>query len=219
VSRILVLATAVVLGLVVVAYALATRGTDGSTTGSPSAPAAPTPAGHHLVTVRSAGVSFAVRDGWLQLDPGSPTLRQAEQQVAAVNPQLASSLAGFGSATSSIKFLAVDVGSRPYGSNVEVQALGISNAALANPAGAQAAFSKQLPNAVVLPAKLAGTRGLTVTGSFGLTLPTGARVTVYATGYVVGTPAGVHIVMFGTTDAGSQNADVQTARRTLQIAH
>jgi hypothetical protein len=40
---------------------------------------------------------------------------------------------------------------------------------------------------------------------------------VHATGYVVGTPAGVFSIMFGTTDAGSQDAAVQTAVHTLRL--
>jgi len=185
--------------------------------GSSSTPSVSAPAGYHLVMLHSANVTFAIRDTWLALDPSSSAIKQAEQRVAAANPQLASTLTDFGSAASNVKFLAVDIGNRIYGSNVEIVSLGIAKSALSDPAGAQAAFRKQIPDAVVAPTTIAGTHALLVTGTINLTLPSGGRLIVHATGYVVGTSSGVFSIMFGTTVDGSQDADVQTALRTLRL--
>jgi hypothetical protein len=185
--------------------------------GSSSAPSVQAPPGYHLVSLGSAGISFAVRDSWLALDPTSTALKQAEQRVAAANPQLASTLTDFGTAASNIRFLAIDVGNRVYGSNVEVLSLKLAKSALSDPVDAGVAFRKQIPNAVASPTTVAGTRGLLVTGTVDLTLPSGGQLAVHATGYVVGTPAGVYSIMFGTTDDGSQDAEVHTAVRTLRL--
>jgi Protein of unknown function (DUF2510) len=209
---------AVLLALAIGGYVVTKWGTGpAGVLDSSSAPSVQAPAGYHLVTLGTAGVTFAVRDSWLALDPSSPTLKEAEQRVAAANPQLASTLTDFGSAASNIKFLAVDVGNRIYGSNVEVLSLGLAKAALADPAGAQAAFRKQIPDAVATPTTIAGAHGLLIAGTVGLTLPTGGQIVVHATGYVVGTSRGVFGIMFGTTDVGSQDADVQTALHTLRL--
>jgi hypothetical protein len=185
--------------------------------GSSSAPSVQAPPGYHLVSLGSAGISFAVRDRWLALDPTSTALKQAEQRVAAANPQLASTLTDFGRAASNVRFLAIDVGNRVYGSNVEVLSLRLAKSALSDPVGAEGAFRKQIPNAVASPATVAGSRGLLVRGTVDLSLPSGAPLAVHATGYVVGTPAGVYSIMFGTTDDGSQDADVHAAVRTLRL--
>jgi Protein of unknown function (DUF2510) len=218
-AAIVLLVAVVLLALAIGGYIVVSKWSIGpagvlDSSGTPSVSA---PAGYHLVLLHSANVTFAIRDSWLALDPSSSAIKQAEQRVAAANPQLASTLTDFGTAASNVKFLAVDVGNRIYGSNVEIVSLGIAKSALSDPAGAQAAFRKQIPDAVVSPTTIAGTRALLVAGTINLTLPTGGQLAVHATGYVVGTSAGVFSIMFGTTDAGSQDPDVQTAVRTLRL--
>ena len=216
-AAIVALVAAVLLALAIGCYLVTKWGTGpAGVLDSSSTPSVSAPAGYHLVLLHSANVTFAVRDSWLALDPSSPAIKQAEQRVAAANPQLASTLTDFGSAASNIKFLAVDVGNRIYASNVEIVSLGIAKSALSDPAAAQAAFRKQIPNAVVSPTTIAGTHALLVTGTINLTLPSGGQLIVHATGYVVGTSSGVFSVMFGTTDDG-QDPDVQTALRTLRL--
>jgi hypothetical protein len=217
-AAIVAIVVAVLLALAIGGFVVTRWGTGAAgVLGGASGSSVSVPAGYHLVSVPSADVTFAVRDTWLALDPTSPALKQAEQRVAAANPQLASSLSDFGSAASSIKFLAIDVGNRVYGSNVEVLSLGLAKSALSDPVAAAAAFRKQIPNAVASPTTVAGARGLLVTGTLDLTLPTGGRLAVHATGYVVGTTAGVFSIMFGTTTDGSQDSAVQTAVRTLHL--
>jgi len=208
------LAAAVLVGCVVVgAYAVTTWGANRNGSSSPQAPA-----GYQSITVSSAGVSFAVPDAWLSIDPSSPTLQQAIQRVASVNPQFASAAAAVGTSTSNIKYLAVATGTPGYASNVEVLDLGIPKAALSNVGAAQSAFRNEVPNAVVVPATIAGTRGLSLTGTVPLTVSSGGQLTVHSTAFIVGTSKGVYAVIFGTADDGSQDADVQTALRTLRVA-
>jgi len=208
------LAAVVLVGCVVVgAYAVTTWGAKPN--GSSSAQV---PAGYQSITVSSAGVSFAVPDAWLSIDPSSPTLQQAIQHVASANPQFASAAAAVGTSTSNIKYLAVATGTLGYASNVEVLDLGIPRSALSNVAAAQGAFRNEVPNAVVVPATIAGTRGLSLTGTVPLTVASGGQLTVHSTAFIVGTSKGVYAVIFGTADNGSQDTDVQTALQTLHVS-
>jgi hypothetical protein len=208
------LAAVVLVGSVVVgAYAVTTWGAKPNSSSSTQVPA-----GYQSIAVSSASVSFAVPDAWLSIDPSSPTLQQAIQRVASVNPQFASAAAAVGTSTSNIKYLAVATGTLGYASNVEVLDLGIPRSALSNVVAAQGAFRNEVPNAVVVPATIAGTRGLSLTGTVPLTVPSGGQLTVHSTAFIVGTSKGVYAVIFGTADAGSQDTDVQTALHTLHVS-
>ncbi len=215
----LVLCAALLVGLL--AY-VTTRPSSSASTGSsgrqPTTPAAtPIPVGYHLNQVPAAGLSLAVRDTWLALDPTSSAFKAAIQRAAAANPGLAAMLQQYGSNASSIKFFAADTGNPIYASNVQVTVLGLSKAALSDPIGAQAALRREIPDAEVRTASVAGTPGLVMTGTLTFKLPTGAPVTMHATGYFVATSAGVVSIDFSTTDDGAQDADVQAAVTSVRL--
>ncbi len=213
-SRVLLAIEAIVLAVVIVlgGYLLLTRA-GLSLSGSSAPPPVQAPTGYHLVSLSSAGLEFAVPNAWLGVDPSSPAVRQDLQRVAAENPQLT----GFAASTSNIKYLAVDASNPTYGSNVEVLNLGVTKAALSDAVAVQSAFRNEVPNATAAPTTIAGTRGLSLTGTVPVTLPSGAHLTVHATAYIVGTSTGVFSLIYGTTDDASQDVNVQTALRTLRL--
>ena len=140
-------------------------------------------------------------------------MQQDLQRVAAESPQLS----GLAASTSNIKYLAVDASNPVYGSNVEVLNLGVTKAALSNAVAIQSAFRNEVPNATAAPTMIAGTRGLSLTGTVPVTLPSGAHVTVHATAYILGTSTGVFSLIYGTTDDARQDGNVRTALRTLRL--
>jgi hypothetical protein len=213
-SRVLLAIEAIVLVAVVVVggYLLVTK-SGLSLGGSSAPPPVHAPAGYHLVSLSSARLEFAVPNAWLGVDPSSPAVQQDLQRVAAENPQLS----GFAASTSNIKYLAVDASNPAYGSNVEVLNLGVTKAALSNAVAVQSAFRNEVPNATATTTTIAGTRGLSLTGTVPVTLSTGAHVTVHATAYIVGTSTGVFSLIYGTTDDASQDVNVQTALHTLRL--
>jgi Protein of unknown function (DUF2510) len=189
--------------------------------GSPIPPAVAAPAGYHTVTLSSAGLSFAAPGTWLGLDTSSPTFQQNLQAFMAAHPTLCSGCAGtsgVAAATSNIKYVAADTSNPTYQSNIEVVSLGVTRDALTNPVATQDAMRREIPNAVVAPATIAGARGLSLTGTIDVTLPTESHLTVYVTGYIVGTSSGVYWINFNTADPGSHDAVVQTALHTLRLA-
>ena len=220
--RILTLAVLVAALLVGLLAYITTRPPSSSSTGSsgpplPTTAPAPVPIGYHLNPIPAAGLSLAVRDTWLALDPTSTAFKSAVQRAAAANPGEAAILQQYGSNASSIKFFAADTSNPVFASNVQVTVLGMSKAALSDPTGAQAALRKEIPNAEVHPATIAGTRGLAMTGTLSFKLLNGAPVTMHATGYFVATPAGVVSIDFATADAGTQDADVQATMNSLRL--
>jgi hypothetical protein len=188
--------------------------------GSSAPPAVAAPAGYHTVALSSAGLSFAVPGTWLGLDTSSPTFQQNLQALMAAHPALCdcAGTSGLAAATSNIKYLAADASDPTYQSNIEVVSLGVTRDALTNAVATQDAIRREIPNAVVAPATVAGTRGLSLTGTVDVTLPAGSHLTVYVTGYVVGTSSGVYWINFDTTDPGSHDAVVQTSVHTLRLA-
>lgn len=220
-TRVLILALligALLVGLI--AYGV-TRQPGSSSRGSSAAPPiaapAPVPTGYHRNAIPAAGLSLAVRDTWLALDPTSTTFKAALERAAAANPGQAAMLQQYGSNTSNVKFFAADASKPVYASTVQVVVLGLSKAALSDPTVAQAALRREIPNAEVHPATIAGTHGLVTTGTVNLKLPDGAPITMHATGYFVATSAGVVIIDFSTADAGAQDADVQATINSLRL--
>lgn len=213
-----VLVAALLVGLI--AY-MTTRPSSSSAHASsgaaPTAAPPPVPTGFHLNPIPAAGLSLAVRDTWLALDPTSSAFKSAVQRAAAANPAQAAMLQQYGSNPSSVKFFAADASNPVYASNVQVTVLGLSKAVLSDPTGAQAALRGSIPNAEVHPATIAGSRGLAMTGTLSFKLPNGTPVTMHATGYFVATSAGVVSIDFATADTGAQDADVQASISSLRL--
>src|SRR5262245_8279666 len=68
------------------------------------------PPGFVATPIKAAGVSIAVPETWLSIDPKSPTAAAAMRAAADKNPKLASLLDQFQTLRSSISFWAIDQG-------------------------------------------------------------------------------------------------------------
>ena len=80
----------------------------------------PVPDGYHLVNLKkTAGLSMAIPDTWLALDPSSKTFQQVIETATAQNPKLAPLVAQF-QAISGDSFMAVDQEGTTFVSNLIV---------------------------------------------------------------------------------------------------
>ena len=173
------------------------------------------PEGYHAVKMKSAGLSMAVPDAWLELDPSSPSFQRVVDEASEANPRLAPLLDQFSASAGEISYMAVDQANSSFVSNVLVTPTALSKATLSQPLlvknGLQTALSAMKPSDLdVVKVNVGGKRSLVSTAKLTLASPDGTPVVAYSTSYFVPTKKGVVQVTFSTGTDGMHDETVQT---------
>jgi cytochrome oxidase Cu insertion factor (SCO1/SenC/PrrC family) len=194
--------------------AVATRMTPGAPHAAPATSLVPVPVGYHKVTVKKAGLSIAVPDAWLTLDPTRKDidkifkqLRKAAPELAAALPEDVSELTAQG-----LTFLAVDAsGGVDFHANVNV-ILAPLVASLPTPEAARAALQDFMPNAEAKKTRVAGVRAVETAGTFAI-----GATTIHSTSYFVFGKNGLLQITFSGLEDGRQDPTVQTMISSLKL--
>ena len=182
----------------------------------------PVPDGYHLVNLKkTAGLSMAIPDTWLALDPSSKTFQQVIETATAQNPKLAPLVAQF-QAISGDSFMAVDQEGTTFVSNLIVSPTALSKSALSQPTQVESALRSELAalkptDLEVVKTKVGGKPSLRSTATLTVATPDGTPINAYSTSYFVPTKKGVLQLTFSTGGDPDQDETVQSMVDTVKV--
>jgi hypothetical protein len=191
--------------------AVATSMTPGATHSAPTTSSTPVPDGYHKVTVKKAGFSIAVPDGWLTLDLTRKDIDKAFKQMRESSPELAASLPENASTLTAqgLKLFAQDASGG--GSNVNVIASPLV-ASRPTPEAVRGLLKDAVPNVEVKKTRVAGVRAVEAAGTFAI-----GATTVHSTSYFVLGKSGLLQITFSGLEDGRQDPTVQTMIGSLKL--
>ena len=156
---------------------------------------APAPDGYTTTAVKAAGVTFAIPETWLAIDPKSQSSAEALQAAADKNPQLTGLVSQFQTIRSSIKYWAIDAGATSFATNLLVLPTPFDRAALQQPAAVkrnlQSSLGTNVDSLTVKKVKVDKTPALEAGATIRITGADGSPITAYATILFVNTKKGV----------------------------
>jgi hypothetical protein len=180
-----------------------------------SAHSARPPNGYHSVTVKKAGMTIAVPDGWVKVDLTRRPIDAFIRQFKKSDPKGAALVASrhdFLAANG--LFAAFDPGLRAYSAFVTVAATATGSPFIptGRPDAVQAAYAQNLAinDSQVADASLAGAPAAAITSTTQAPTGKGRSTTVHNTGYVVATKDGALQIDFAGRKDASHDKTVQT---------
>jgi hypothetical protein len=204
--------------LVVAALFVATEPALGTST--VKAPRAP----HGYVTtpIKAAGVTIALPETWLALDPKSSAAEATLQAVADKNPNLSSAVEQFKSSRSSIKFWAIDAGATTFASNMLVLPTPFGRSILGHPATIEASLRSALGDAVeslsARRLRIAGVVAVEADATLKITSLADTSTTAYATIYFLPTKKGLMDIDYTSGTPPADDTTLQTMIKSLRLS-
>jgi hypothetical protein len=157
--------------------------------------AASAPSGYTTTRIPSVGVSIAVPDTWLQIDPKSQTAADALQKAADANPKLSGLMEEFQQLKGTIKFWVIDTGASEFATNMLVLPTPFPASVLTQPAKVKQSLASELGSSVqsltVKKIRVDKTPALEADATLALQSVDGTPTTAYATIYLIKTKKGV----------------------------
>jgi hypothetical protein len=180
------------------------------------------PKGYTATAIAAAGLSVAVPDSWLKIDPTSQSAEDALQAAAGKNPQLSGLVAQFEQIRGSISYWAIDTGSARFTTNLLVLPTDYQTSALRQPAAVEQSLRASLGSDLikslsVAPTKVDGRSSLRARAKLGFTALDGKPGTAYATILLVPTKRGVVDLDYTGTVRPAKDKTLATIVRSIQV--
>jgi hypothetical protein len=179
------------------------------------------PDGYRTIPIKAAGLSIAIPDRWLRLDPKSPASAAALTAAAAKNPKLASLQSEFDQLKGSIKYWAVDSGAAEFADNLLVLPTTFDRAVVEQPDDVKSSLASSLGASAgpitVAKLKVDGVAALRADTTLNINTLDGTKTTAYATMFYVPTKKGVINLDYTSGTAPEANPRLAAMVKSIDI--
>jgi hypothetical protein len=186
-----------------------------------AAKTAPAPAGYTTTVIKPAGITIAIPDGWLKIDPKSQASADALRSAADKNPQLSGLLTQFEQIRGSIKYWVIDASASQFARNLLILPTPFDKAILKQPdtvkQNLQSSLGTNVDSLSVKKVKIAKTRALEADATLKLNGANGAPISAYATLFFLATKRGVMDLDYTSTQPAASDKTLKTMLKSLQI--
>jgi hypothetical protein len=188
----------------------------------PAAVAArPAPDGYTTTPIKAAGLSIAIPDGWLRLDPKSKASAAALQAAADKNPKLAGVVGQFDQLKGTVKYWVIDAGATEFAANMLVLPTPFDTSIVKHPDQVKASLESSLGSSTgpitVTKVKVDGASALRADTTVSVNGLDGTKTTAYAVLYFIPTKKGIIDLDYTSGTPLESNSQLATMIKSIDI--